>query len=90
MFKEIFIKQKVTTFFDIMLHNVISRRNLGKISSAGSLVNFLNTKKILLSYIVLHTFSYFFLAVKDVILNRTLLAVKDAILNRTQGTSLFI
>ena len=45
------------------INSVASIRNLGTTFSAGGLVNFLNTSKILLICIVLYTFSYFFLAV---------------------------
>ena len=43
----------------------------------GFWFTFLNTDKILLIYIILHTFSHFFSAAYDVLLNRT------------QGSSLF-
>ena len=69
----------VWKFMNSIKHHasVASRRNLGTTSPAGVWSSFLNTSKILLIHIVLHTFSHFFLAVQDVLVDRT------------QGNSLF-
>ena len=60
-----------TAVMSLSSFNLAPRRNLGTSLLTRSLLDFRNTSKILLIAIVLLTFSHIFLAVQDVLFNRT-------------------